>query len=212
VFSQLRITANKFVFFVLFLMLFTSCDPVKRHETLVFFFDGVPPLGSETAEVEEDILTAGSEDEETVRRPRQVVFLHEPYQQCSRCHGELEQQGFSRQMELAAPVPNLCYECHDDYTESAVVVHGPVALGQCIFCHDPHQSKNEHLVKRPEPELCYFCHDVSVIESIDEHQTEALLECTNCHDAHSSENQGLLKNEQEMESQLEAVEFEGVQG
>jgi predicted CXXCH cytochrome family protein len=211
VFTQLRITANILVIIVLFLMLVTSCDPVERHKTLVFFFDGVPPLGSETTDAEDDILTAVSEDEQALRRPKEVVFIHEPFQQCSRCHGELE-QGFSRQTELAAPVPNLCYECHDDYTESAAVVHGPVALGECVFCHDPHQSKNEHLVKRPEPELCYLCHNVDIIESIEEHQTEALLECTNCHDAHSSENQGLLKNEPEMESQSETVEFEGVQG
>jgi predicted CXXCH cytochrome family protein len=193
-------------------MLATSCDPVERHKVLVFFFDGVPPLGSETEGFEEDILADGSEDEIAMSRPKEIIFIHEPYQQCSRCHGELEQQGFSRRTELAAPVPNLCYECHDDYTISAVVVHGPVALGECIFCHDPHQSRNEHLVKKPEPELCYLCHSVDIIESIEKHQTETLLECTNCHDAHSSETRGLLKKEQEMESQLEAVEFEGIQG
>jgi len=44
---------------------------------------------------------------------------------------------------LIAQEPELCYNCNDDYTVSASFIHGPVAVGQCLFCHNPHKSKIE---------------------------------------------------------------------
>jgi predicted CXXCH cytochrome family protein len=88
----------------------------------------------------------------------------------------------------------LCYNCHDDYTSSASFVHGPVAVGQCVFCHNPHRSKIEHLLVASEPGLCYFCHDKNTIELIAAHSPKQLSPCTNCHNPHASSIKALLKN------------------
>jgi len=68
-----------------------------------------------------------------------------------------------------------------------------VAVGQCLFCHNPHKSKIEHLLTAPEPGLCYQCHDVDTIELIAAHLPKQLSACTDCHNAHASSTKGLLK-------------------
>jgi predicted CXXCH cytochrome family protein len=96
-------------------------------------------------------------------------------------------------VRLTAPVPKLCYGCHADYTVSAPFVHGPVAVGQCLFCHNQHKSKIEHLLKEPEPKLCYLCHDINTVELIPAHLTNQQFACTGCHNAHASPVKSLLK-------------------
>jgi len=72
-------------------------------------------------------------------------------------------------------------------------VHGPVGVGQCTMCHDPHESENKKLLKINEEELCYTCH-----ESMDEekfvHGPVALAQCLTCHDPHGSENSSILNS------------------
>jgi len=96
---------------------------------------------------------------------------------------------------LIKPVPELCYECHADYTTSESYVHGPVAVGQCLLCHNPHKSQFEHLLNESQPKLCYMCHNVNVINSIPAHLTEQKFTCTDCHDSHTSSVKYLLKEE-----------------
>jgi predicted CXXCH cytochrome family protein len=175
------------VFFGIFLL---SCDEVERHKALTFFFDGVPPLGPEGL-LEEPLDANALELAETGQTP--AWYVHEPRKDCSNCHGKRKQRSFSSQIYLTAPVPKLCYNCHDDYTLSAAFVHGPVAVGQCLFCHNPHKSKIEHLLIAPEPGLCYQCHDKKTIELIAAHLPKQLSSCTDCHNAHASSTKALLK-------------------
>jgi predicted CXXCH cytochrome family protein len=176
------------VFFVIF---FVSCDEVQRHETLTFFFDGVPPLQPEM--FPEGFVDSNSlEPDQMGQKP--VWYAHEPTRDCSNCHGKRKQRSFSAQTHLIAPIPKLCHNCHDDYTSSASFVHGPVAVGQCIFCHTPHRSKIEHLLVAPEPGLCYLCHDKNTIELIAAHLPNQLYTCTDCHNPHASSTKALLKN------------------
>ena len=72
-------------------------------------------------------------------------------------------------------------------------VHGPVAVGQCLFCHNPHKSQVKYLLKGPVPELCYLCHDEDATESIPAHFVRELSACTDCHDPHASDERPLLK-------------------
>jgi predicted CXXCH cytochrome family protein len=69
-----------------------------------------------------------------------------------------------------------------------------VAVGQCIFCHNPHRSKIEHLLIAPEPGLCYLCHDIKTIELIAAHLPKQSSACTDCHNPHTSSTKALLKN------------------
>ena len=176
------------VFFGIF---FVSCDEVERHEALTFFFDGVPPLGPESLQGE-SLDPNSPELSQMGQTP--AWYVHEPRKDCSICHGKHKQRGFSKQKYLTKPVPKLCYDCHADYTISASYVHGPVAVGQCLFCHNPHKTKIEHLLIAAEPGLCYQCHDVDTIELIAAHLPKQLSACTDCHNAHASSAKGLLKD------------------
>ncbi len=175
------------VFFGLFFM---SCDEAERYETLTFFFDGVPPPGP-TGLQGEPLDSNSLELDQTGQTP--AWYVHEPRKECTTCHGKRKQRGFSSETYLIAQEPELCYNCHDDYIVSASFVHGPVAVGQCLFCHNPHKSKIEHLLKEPEPGLCYLCHDINTIELIAAHLPGQLSSCTNCHNPHASLLKALLK-------------------
>ena len=168
-----------------------SCDEVDRHKTLTFFFDGVPPLESEGPQGA--YVEPGSQElVQTGQSP--AWYVHEPRKDCSNCHSKRKQRSFTPQTHLIAPIPKLCYNCHDDFTATASFVHGPVAVGQCLFCHEPHKSKIEHLLVTPEPGLCYLCHDINTIELIPAHLPKQLSSCTDCHNPHSSSAKGLLKD------------------
>jgi predicted CXXCH cytochrome family protein len=176
---------------VFFGVLVVSCDEVEHYKTLTFFFDGVPPLGQEG--LQEELINSNFQVS-TQTPPKQLWYVHEPQKDCTLCHGKRKQQrGFSLQVRLTAPVPKLCYGCHADFTLSAPFVHGPVAVGQCLFCHNPHKSKIEHLLKEPEPKLCYLCHDINTIELIPAHFTNQQFACTGCHNPHASPVKALLK-------------------
>jgi len=176
---------------VFFGVLVVSCDEVEHYKTLTFFFDGVPPLRQEGLQEE---LANSNFQESTQISSKQLWYVHEPQKDCTLCHGKRKQQrGFSLQVRLTAPVPKLCYGCHTDYTVSASFVHGPVAIGQCLFCHNQHKSKIKHLLKEPEPKLCYLCHDINTVELIPAHFKNQQFACTGCHNAHASPVKALLK-------------------
>ena len=123
------------------------------------------------------------------------VVRHKVQNNCRVCHGTFKQWGFSAPTRLIAGVPKLCYNCHTDYTISAPFVHGPVAVGRCLICHNPHQSKVEHLLKEPEPKLCYQCHDITpyTVSAPFVHGPVAVGQCLICHNPHQSKTEHLLK-------------------
>ncbi len=186
-----RPTSIGLMLLVFFGVLVVSCDEVEHYKTLTFFFDGVPPLGQEG--LQEEFANSNFQVSMQIS-PKQLWYVHEPQKDCTLCHGKRKQQrGFSLQVQLTAPVPKLCYGCHADYTVSASFVHGPVAVGQCLFCHNPHKSKIKHLLKEPEPKLCYLCHDINTVELIPAHFKNQQFACTGCHNAHASPVKALLK-------------------
>ncbi len=89
----------------------------------------------------------------------------------------------------------MCYDCHTDYTISAPFVHNPVAVGQCLICHNPHKSKTEHLLKEPEPKLCYQCNDITpyTVSTPFVHAPVAVGQCLICQNPHKSKTEHLLK-------------------
>jgi predicted CXXCH cytochrome family protein len=178
------------VWLVLSAVFVGSCDDVARHRVLDYFFDGVPPLG-------QDPFEAGPLDPNTQQFDQMgqvsAWHVHEPRKDCTNCHRKRRGGGFSAQTYLTAPVPMLCYGCHPNYTTTGPIVHGPVAVGQCLFCHNPHKSKIEHLLKKPEPDLCYLCHDQSMIELIPAHLPQQTSACTDCHEPHAGSTKALLK-------------------
>ncbi|MHC4394272.1 MAG: cytochrome c3 family protein [Planctomycetota bacterium] len=178
-----------------------SCDPLQRHKVLTFFFDGVPPLGGETAATEEspvlDANVPGPQTEQGLVEDKITWYSHNPGAGCQQCHKKAKGSRWVLP-EFVKPVPELCYSgCHEDYTESGGLVHGPVVVGECLFCHDAHQSRNKNLLKESVPELCYLCHESQTVELIPGHSVETASECTKCHEAHTSSIKGLLKTDWE---------------
>jgi predicted CXXCH cytochrome family protein len=118
---------------------------------------------------------------------------HEPRNDCTVCHGTRKKRGFSPPTRLIAGVPELCYDCHADYSLSALFSHRPV--GQCLFCHHAHTSRIEHLLKEPVPKLCYQCHvNTNYAASAPfVHVHAAASQCLFCHDPHNGNFEHLLK-------------------
>lgn len=119
--------------------------------------------------------------------------MHEPQANCERCHGIQKQKNFSRQVNLVSPLPALCYECHDMPHAGEGWVHGPVASGQCVICHEPHRSVNRHLLKKPEPQICLQCHEETSLNTLPGHAQPSFQVCLDCHAGHSSFAKHLLK-------------------
>jgi predicted CXXCH cytochrome family protein len=173
-----------------------SCDEVKQHKVLTFFFDGVPPLGGEATS--EDSLTGAGfrsrQSRQVGERTETVWFVHEPWKNrnCNVCHERLDEKKWALPT-LTAPEPELCYQCHTNYPATRPYVHGPVAVGECLLCHKPHKSKIAGLLKEEEPILCYQCHETIEAADIPGHPDALILLCTNCHDPHAGQTRMLLK-------------------
>ncbi len=167
----------------------SSCTDTVRHRALSFFFDGVPPLSGQVME------TTSIDDSMNPRRRRvePTWFLHEPQANCERCHGTQTQANFSRQVNLVSSLPALCYECHDMPQGGKGWVHGPVASGQCVICHEPHRSVNKYLLKKPEPQICYQCHEETSLKTLSGHGQTSFQTCLDCHAGHHSLAKHLLR-------------------
>ncbi|NIR25509.1 MAG: cytochrome c3 family protein, partial [Gammaproteobacteria bacterium] len=55
-------------------------------------------------------------------------------------------------------MPYLCGRCHGVKEFTQRERHGPVIIGMCMSCHQPHQSDEEKLLTETVPGLCYQCH------------------------------------------------------
>ncbi len=141
--------------------------------------------------------------------------MHSPYaeQDCSACHNlsrnksaqggssfavmdfsDDEANGF-----MVMPVEQLCFECHDDMTEEAaedegMMIHDPVAGGECVECHNPHRSPFPHLLRASRVrDLCFSCHDEEIAAGDGDHpELEATESCIECHNPHMSADEYLL--------------------
>ena len=134
----------------------------------------------------------GDQDPHTTRRGVEPTwFIHEPRSQCPRCHGETRKRNFSAQVRLTTPVPQLCFGCHRAPSSEDGWVHGPVAAGRCVVCHEPHRSLNPGLLKKPVPQICLQCH--TQLSSIEHHEEPLYSQCLDCHAGHASGARHLLK-------------------
>lgn len=167
------------VIFKVLLFVLAACSPDSRYRVLSTIFDGVPDpnatvVSNDTISNEQSgLMNIGVNTSSSIN-------LHYPFQEkeCNSCHlpnsmGQLSQEQ-----------PDLCYTCHDDFSNTYKVVHGPVAGGYCTTCHEPHKSKNKALLKREGQDLCLHCHvpaDVLVNET---HSELDGMNCTECHNPH----------------------------
>jgi predicted CXXCH cytochrome family protein len=173
---------------LLILALALGCQAQTRYRVLCFLFDGVPPPeGLEPCDEKDRIRTADKK-KAGVKSGKEVAARyqeHGPYaaKLCEGCH--------QRQTnKLLMPVEDLCFYCHV-FNVVKKNVHGPLASGSCVVCHDPHGSGNRYLLVAKSEEFCLYCHQKSDLVKKDVHKTMD-AGCTTCHNAHASDNKFLL--------------------
>ena len=165
------------------LMIIVDCSPRNRHKILSIFFDGVPDIDKKQVVSTDSTVSDSSRTEaalQKIRSHQPEYLFHPPYKDrsCNNCHN-LGQSG-----RLILPQPDLCYECHENFSEELSWLHGPVAGGYCTSCHNPHMAKNPKLLKRTGQLLCYFCHTKSDVLKNPTHEEIEDADCTECHDPH----------------------------
>jgi len=86
---------------------------------------------------------------------------------------------------------DLCNMCHEP-KDKKKTVHAPVMGGDCISCHNPHQSANKGMLKEAMPNLCFQCHPEDMMKQKNMHPPVAVGDCSGCHDTHQSDFPNLL--------------------
>jgi predicted CXXCH cytochrome family protein len=179
------------IIFLCFVALSVGCSSSGRYRVLSFFFDGVPePAGANSAAT--DSLAADSTvapDAEKRSQPAAAqYFYHAVYEEksCESCHDP------DNGNQLMEDQPDLCYQCHEDFSEKYSVLHAPVEGGECTSCHNPHLAKNKFLLVRQGQALCFECHFSEDIMETETHQDLGETDCTECHNPHGGEDEQLF--------------------
>lgn len=113
-------------------------------------------------------------------------FQHPPYaeKECDSCHASEIRNG----KDIVTEVPGLCYNCHEKFMGD--YAHSPSSLGECLLCHNAHESEYRYLLSEKEPELCYLCHDQLERKMTNEQNSThspAVDGCSVCHNPHISD-------------------------
>lgn len=108
---------------------------------------------------------------------------------CNVCHVSVA--GQDHEFTYPQEGANLCFVCHEDKHKQMNLehLHTPVAEGNCIGCHSPHQSDYQYQLLAEGADLCFSCHDSDGFEKEFIHGPVAVGECTTCHDVHGSKNE-----------------------
>lgn len=102
---------------------------------------------------------------------------------CAECHAGLRR-------EIANAEAATCRSCHRKLAVVFPYVHGPVAAGKCLVCHEPHGSSRPALASADPKSLCTRCHDQPA--SQDHIEKARSRVCYLCHNPHASMNRRLL--------------------
>lgn len=125
-------------------------------------------------------------------------YVHQPVKEfdCSACHKATDQRHPKVKKGSFTLTDNgkagLCNECHER-KDNKKFVHGPVGSGDCLECHDIHQSNNQFQLKEPGGALCFSCHEKAQFDRKHPHPPIAEGKCTGCHDPHQSDFKYMLK-------------------
>jgi predicted CXXCH cytochrome family protein len=107
---------------------------------------------------------------------------------CTICHSPAD--GKDHEFTLAAEKEELCFNCHEEKRDMMLEEHQhtPVAEGNCIGCHDPHQADYRFQLKGGASELCFQCHDQDHFNDNFVHGPVTAGDCNACHNPHASAN------------------------
>jgi predicted CXXCH cytochrome family protein len=174
-----RWTAASALLMGVLLLIWTGCSPAKNYKLLSLFFDGVPDPNAPVAKgnAEEEGLSSGGA---TVKQP--ILATHKPFSEgkCSSCHKE----GAAGSFDMGSLSTEICLQCHDKVLHEHPLMHGPVAVKSCLWCHNPHESSYASLMRGPAAEVCGQCHESGLLgPNPPEHRT-GKSNCVECHSGH----------------------------
>lgn len=173
-------------------LLWAGCSVERDYELLSFFFDGVPEPAPAMVDGEPGPTRLGR----TARiSTTGAVSVHSAYleRRCAECHGDKARYGF-RTEGFSKMGSSICLDCHQDSLEMPRV-HGPVAVGECLLCHEPHVSTHPKLLVEASPGLCLACHDLELEEAAPTPQHADLArDCLECHYGHGGDDLFFLKD------------------
>lgn len=112
---------------------------------------------------------------------------------CFVCHDER-----ARSYAITIADADLCAKCHDR-RPAAKYIHGPVAIGSCTVCHDPHGQTNPAFLVASGEALCFRCHtEADALKHLmirPPGSVNFLREkgCVFCHDPHQADRRFLLR-------------------
>ncbi len=177
-------------------VLVPACSEPTRHRVLSFFFDGVPKPGEvRTRGYAAPVATRDAPPGAPQRVELQIVAVHPPYREnrCTECHN------MDSGLLHRTPQEGLCSKCHPDVPGSLRFLHGPVAVGDCLPCHNPHASAYPKLLLSEGAKLCFRCHKREDLTTGPYHATIDTQACTECHDAHGGNTRFFLREEASVE-------------
>lgn len=172
---------------VLSICVLCSCSPVTTHQVLSTVFDGVPtmpPAEQICTEYAAELIAKerdGKAGKGEGAAAAQKASTHRPYQEkrCDDCHDKTTESGF-----VVKSKEELCFHCHSDFIKGSFV-HGPVAVGDCLACHDPHTSTLPSLLKVAAANICAVCHrEPRQAASLHDTTVSHNMVCVNCHSPH----------------------------
>ncbi len=181
---------KKLIILFLIILLSYSCSSSTNYQILSTFFDGVNDPNEKPKEKTDSLKVKQTVEFKTQKNNviEKTYIYHPPFKNrlCKDCHN-LE---LSNQLVLA--VPNLCYKCHENYSQKNPSLHGPVAMGNCKVCHSPHFAENKFLLIRTGRNLCLHCHESTYVYENKHHFATDEYQCLDCHDPHSGKDRFLL--------------------
>ena len=101
--------------------------------------------------------------------------------------------------QLKAAKERLCGGCHSDRTALRAIrdqlwLHNTTAKGECLACHDPHQSKYPSVLRKPAEKICLTCHSENGLAGLPLHPVTD-RDCLGCHNPHLGKDRKLLKGD-----------------
>ncbi len=177
---------------VLALAALTACTSASRKRLTEVLFDDPPSRRPPVAPAAAPVR-APSRPRTVPALPRWAGSSHGPFaaQLCAACHTVDSANGrvsTSSGSLLLHPRQELCFKCHgtsllpESARRDGAALHGPVAAGLCLACHDPHRTRQPFLLRVPREEVCSRCHEPASLLS--EHPVRD-RSCPECHNPHA---------------------------
>ena len=113
---------------------------------------------------------------------------------CADCH-MFRRRGAPAYNRLKPETSCSTQQCHEGFAREKYL-HGPIGVGSCTGCHNPHGSVQPMFLARAGQALCFSCHsdEGEMFTGKTVHQPVLDGDCLSCHDPHQSEVKFQLKS------------------